>query len=70
MKVRIIILWLVTLGVLGFAPMASMAREALIRLQDTDPARAGAGRPALVDQGDYMDLRYKSPPIWIQKELP
>ncbi|MEZ4542249.1 MAG: GDYXXLXY domain-containing protein [Chloroflexota bacterium] len=70
MKVRIIILWLVTLGVLGFVSYGIYGKEALIRTGTPILLELAPVDPRSLIQGDYMDLRYKIAADLDPEELP
>ncbi len=70
MKVRIVILWLVALGVLGFVGVGVYGKETLIRTGEPVLLELAPVDPRSLIQGDYMDLRYKIAADLEQSELP
>ncbi len=69
-KLRIAILWLVTLGVLGFVGVGVYGKERLIRTGEPVLLELAPVDPRSLIQGDYMDLRYKIAADLEQSELP
>ena len=70
MKIRIVILWLVTLGVLGFVGVGVYGKETLIRTGEPVLLELAPVDPRSLIQGDYMDLRYKIAADLEQRDLP
>lgn len=70
MNIRIIILWLVTLGVLGFVGSGIYGKEKLIRDGEPVLLKLAPVDPRSLIQGDYMDLRYQIAADLVQEELP
>lgn len=69
-KIRIVILWLVTLGVLGFVGYGVYGKERLIQTGEPVLLELAPVDPRSLIQGDYMDLRYKIATDLEQRDLP
>lgn len=70
MKLRITLLWLVTLGILGFVGYGIYGKEALIRAGEPLLLHLAPVDPRSLIQGDYMDLRYAIAADLEAQELP
>jgi len=70
MKIRITILWLVTLAVLGFVGSGIYGKERLIREGEPVLLQLAPVDPRSLIQGDYMDLRYQIAADLEQDQLP
>ncbi len=70
MKIRLLLLWLVALGVLGFVNYGIYGKETLIREGQPVLLALAPVDPRSLIQGDYMDLRYKIAADLEQRELP
>jgi len=70
MKQRTLILWLVTLVLLGFMGYSIERKERLIRTGEAVLLELAPVDPRSLIQGDYMNLRYKIAADLAERELP